>query len=323
MSNRLVGKAGMLTAIAVFSAMAAAAYMLAPGNGFAESPGLCLPQADRWPLAPLLSWGINYLVLGICAMMLANIDRKFNLVQGTDLLLPAAFLIMTASCPWDVQRLCSGSVMALANIASLWMLFGCSERRDNTHRLFAIASFLSLGSATQPAFLLMIPVYAAGAVLMKIMGVREAAAFLCGLAAPYLSLLGLGIVSPQDFSFVWNAGQMDFGSLPVDVFAVALCAGFTILWSSAAGFSNLLRLLKSNVETRRHNTVIMLLGLAAAAGCLFNFSNLTVYLPTLCVAAAVQLSQGCSPAGSRVPPAVPLMLMAVYIASFVLITGFL
>ena len=112
--------------------MAAAAFLVVPGSGFAEAPGTCLPPPSEWPLPPWLSWLANLGTLLLSAAGLAVLNRRFSFVAGTDTLLPAAFMVLAASCPCDVQRLSAGSVLAVANVAALSLLFGCSESRNNT-----------------------------------------------------------------------------------------------------------------------------------------------------------------------------------------------
>ena len=84
--------------------MAAAAFLVVPGSGFAEAPGTCLPPPSEWPLPPWLSWLANLGTLLLSAAGLAVLNRRFSFVAGTDTLLPAAFMVLAASCPCDVQR---------------------------------------------------------------------------------------------------------------------------------------------------------------------------------------------------------------------------
>ncbi len=302
--------------------MAAAAFLVVPGSGFAEAPGTCLPPPSEWPLPPWLSWLANLGTLLLSAAGLAVLNRRFSFVAGTDTLLPAAFMVLAASCPCDVQRLSAGSVLAVANVAALSLLFGCSESRNNTQKLFTAASLFSLGSAFQTAFLTFIPAYIAAAITVKAMRAREAFAFLLGLAAPYATLFGLGLADPRAFRIGWFSPVFT-AQIPAGDFAMTLGVAFTALWTVLAGCSNAFRLLKANGETRRFNSVISIVGIAAIAGCCLDFSGFTSYLPALFMVSATQLANAFALYPGKASGALPFAMLVAYIALFISSSGIL
>lgn len=316
MSRTVIGKGGLGAAVAVFAAMAITSFLYAPGTGLNESPGICLPDPSAWHIAPWLSWTLNLLLVAICGGGVMALNRRYTFVQSTDTLLPAALLVLVASCPWDVQRLCTGTLLLSANIITLHLLFGCRESANNTYRLFAAAALLSLGSAVQPAFLPFAVIYPVGAVMLRAMRLRELAAYLMGLLSPYVALLGLGLVQPADFRLELYPAMFDTSTPATDVFILGIGTGFTMLWGVLTGCSNTVQLLKANAELRRRNTVISLVGIVAAAGCMFNFPNLTAYIPTLALAVAVQLANAYALTPRRTGPLIPMLMLAAYIVFF-------
>lgn len=316
MTKDPVGKAGLGISLAVCAAMCVAAFTTAPGSPTAPHTGLCFPPPEEWGMTPFASWLANMLMLLICTGALWMLNRRHMFVQSTGMLLPAAFAVLTASVPADVQGLSAGTLLAVATLISLGLLFGCRENTDNTQPLFVIASILSLGSALQAAFIPFAAVFLLAGIAIKRVGIREFLAYILGLAAPYWALFGLGIVAPADI-----APQNPFSfpdDITPDLFATAGTAAVTAVWTLLAGFSNSMRLLKANSTVRAFNLVIALIGLTAMLGCIFNFSSLTVFLPTLFIASATQLANAFALRQGNASPVVPLLLLLIYIAFFLL-----
>ena len=323
MNGGVIGKTGLGMAVAAFAAMALTAFLAAPGSALSESPGICLPSPSAWLLRPWLSRALNLLLLLACALAISVLNRRYTFVQGTDPLMPAALLVLMASCPWDVQRLCTGAIMLAVNIACLHLLFSCRESANNTYRLFTAASLLAAGVAIQPAFLPFAVFCPVGAMILKAMRFREAAAYAMGLISPFVALLGLGIVSPADFRFDLYPGLPDISAPASDLFMIAAGVAFTMLWALIVGARNTMQLLKANAEIRHRNAVVSLMGLVAGAGCIFNFPNLIAYVPTLYLAAATQLANSYSLSPRRSGPLLPLLLMIGYIIYFLFCSSIL
>ncbi len=316
MTRTPVGKGGLAAALTVFAVMAVTAFTYVPGSAPPPRTGICFPGPESAGLTPVLSWALNLLVLVACAFGLILLNRRHIFVQSTGMLLPAAFLVITASVPADVQTLSSGSLLAAANLLSLNLLFGCRENANNTYRLFAIASLLSLGSTFQAAFIPFAAAFMLAALAIKAMKSREAVAFLIGLISPYWAIFGLGIAGLSDIT-----PQNPFyfpDEVSVEFFAIAGPVAVTAIWTLLTGFSNSLKLLKANSTVRAYNMVITLIGVTSMLGCLFCFSSLTAYIPTLAIAAATQLANAFALRQSESSPALPLILLLVYIAFFLL-----
>lgn len=322
MSRNSIGKSGLSFAVVLFLLMALTAYFLSPGYPAGENAGVCLPSPSMWHIKPMLSWGANLLLLLVCAAGASVLNRKYNFVPGTDLMLPAALLILVGSVPADLQRISTGTLLLAVNLLSMGLLLGCRQQANNTQRLFAIGSLISLGSTVQTAFIPFAIVYPIGAAIMKALGVKDTAAYIMGIISPYWALVGLGIVNPLDFRIEWQTGLFTLAPPAKTVFIIAIGVAVTALWGIILGFDNAIRLLKANVDVRRANRIFALLGIVALLGCIFNFPDMPAFLPTLFLGASVQLANAFSLRPTPVSPFVPLVLIVAYTALFILSSGF-
>lgn len=318
MSRIEIGKTGYTLGVVLFLLMGAAAFAIAPGSPLAATSGICFPGAAEWSIAPWLSSLINMLLLLVCALGMGALNREYHFVQTDEALLTVMTLVIAASCPWDVQRLCGGTLLLAANAFAFALLFGGSEHKDNTQRIFAASSTLALGSTFDTAFVPFIVALIASTLVLKILRLRELAALILGLAAPYWAIIGLGIRMPASFSFPMELGFMPLNEMPSDLFVIAIATLSTIAWSLPAGIANALKLLRTNARTRRFNTTIAIFGIVAIAGCIFNFANLTAYLPTLALIASVQFCNALALYPGRTSVAVPTATIFLYTAVFIL-----
>ncbi len=322
MSHNGIGKSGLSFAVVLFLAMATTAWFSSPGYPVEENLGVCLMPPSLWHIAPMLSWSANLLLLLVCVIGAAMLNRKYNFVPGTDMLLPAALLILLGSVPADLQRISTGTLLLAVNILSMGLLLGCRQQANNTQRLFAIGSLISLGSTVQSAFIPFALVYPIGATRMKAMGMKEAVAYIFGLIAPYWALIGLGIVNPLDFRLDWQTGLFMPTTPPKTVFIVAVGVALTSLWGIILGFDNAIRILKANADVRRANHIFALMAIVALLGCIFNFPDMTAFIPTLFLGAAVQLANAISMCQNGVSPFLPIIFIVTYTTLFIFCSGF-
>ncbi len=282
------GTAGTVVAGMAAVGMVVATLLCSPPMPEPILQGLCLPAPEQWTLPLWLSRLVNLLLLATSTCGFAALNNRYNFVASRSLYLAATFLLLTASVPADVERLNAGMLLGATLILCLWLLFGCRENGNNTHPLFALASLLSLGAAFSLSFIPFAILFFPCAVILKAVRIKETVAYILGLVAPYWALLGLGLVSPYDFTPA-NPFQLPSDISPI-VAATAIPAAITALWTILTGISNSIRLLTSNASLRRFNLVITLIGFVATAGCLFNFTLFTDYLPALFIASATQLA---------------------------------
>lgn len=250
--------------------------------------GVCFPTPSEWPLPRLGAVAANWLIYVVTAIFLVFLNKQFNFVPGTGHVLPAAFLMLCACCPWLLCSITAATLIALVNVVSLQLLFSATGSRNAAAPMFLVASFLSFGSMVQYAFLLLAPVYLAACATLKILRWRSLTAFLMGLVAPYWIMIGLGVVSPWQLHwpeltsfFTALSGTYDALLLPLSAALVALL--FIVLWAN-----NNVRLHAANSRNRAFNRAIVTLGVGAMLLMLLDNSNMPIYLSTLALAAAVQ-----------------------------------
>lgn len=293
MTGFRIGSMSYAVTGAVALAMCIISGIKAPQFLMSGHYGLCFPSPSEWQIPAFLSWLLNMGLLGVITFAIISLNRTFNFVRTTRPVLPAIFLIFIAFDPWITGRLSSSLILCGVNLVCLWILFECYEGRNVTQQMFAIATFVSVGSMFQYAFLPMGLVYILAAILMKEMRFREALAFLLGLIAPWWVVMGLGIVRPDDFlppsPFpLFAEGAAD------DIFLLLVGTGVMIFIGIVCGFANSMRIYAGNSRVSAMNIVIYWLGIACLLCILFDSGNIFTYLATLSFCAAVQVANFCA-----------------------------
>lgn len=287
--RHVMGREGMTLAAIASMVMAAVAFFVGIPGTLMGGSGICLPSPNEWGLNALWGWILNLGILVAVTLTLYAANRQFTFVQGSDTVLTGMFVIMATSNVWVSGMLSTSAIMALANIVSLLILFGCYRSRNATQEIFVIATILGLGSMIQYSFIFMLPVYLIGAILMKCFNVKVLCAFVMGICAPYWVGLGLGIITLEEFrmpeftnifeGYASKSGIF-FGLLNI---AVSMSAGLLL------ALNNGVKLYAGNTQRRLYNVVINLLGIVVAICMILDFNNLIVYLVTAYMVVAVQL----------------------------------
>lgn len=255
-----------------------------------EGPmGICLPSPNLWNITPVIGWSVNTFLLLLCAGAWIFLNKEFTLVKGIDQLTLAAFLMFVGSNPVCTDSLTTGSILLTVTVLCMAILFGTAHERNCTHQIFAIFTFLSVGSMYQYAFVLMMPVFFAGALMMKAMRAKEVVAMLLGIVAPYWVAVGLGLVELTAF----HLPEIHFGFdsvVPVPKRVVLwINIGLSGLLAALFSFSNSMVMFAGNKETRARNNVITMFNVATLLFIIFNPANMAAYLPVFYLAFAVQV----------------------------------
>lgn len=290
MRYKALGTEGLLIAVGLAGAMSAVAMFVGGPVQNPEDFGLCLYSPNLWTISPLWSWILNLtLIIGI-GVTLHFFNKTYSLVQDTDTVLPALFMVMCASLTWIDSLLSSSLVMALLNVIALYLMFGCYRDLNATRQIFVVGTIISIGSMFQYSYVFLIPAYLIIAGMMKCLRFREFIAFLMGLAAPYWVGIGLGIIPLDSFhlpefhypfeSFVTKKGML-VGMLNI---------GITALLSILFALGNAVKLYAGNSQRRLYNNSVMTLGLTAILCMVFDSDNLTAYAATFYLTAAVQFA---------------------------------
>lgn len=283
-----IGKTGLVACVLLMLAMSFSSHLLLPAKTLAGDMGLCLPSPNLWPLNPDLSWIVNISLLIATATGAVLLNRHFNFIKSTDFVLPGLFLVFAGSNIWVTSWLGASTLLLLVNFICVSVLFGCYKRENATQPMFVIATLLSVGSMFQYAFLVFVPIYIAGALIMKALSWKSSCAMLMGLAAPYWVAIGFGMVGPNDFKVPELSNLFDNFTPPADMLLILINIGVTMLSALMVSLNCIVKLFTGNSRILAINNVINLIGLACCAGILLDYNNMQAYLATFYFIAAAQ-----------------------------------
>lgn len=278
-----------LAAMTIIAAAMIAVSGLTPLFPSASTPyGFCLPSPNLWGLAPAIGWSINTFLLLVCAAAWVFLNKEYTLVKGTDHITLVAFLVLVGSNPLCTERLTTGSILLAVTVLCLAILFSATHRLNCTHQIFAIYTFLSVGSMFQYAFIPMMAVFFIASLIMKTMRAKEFVAMLLGIAAPYWVAVGLGIVRFTDFRLPEVSYMFSDFTASTRNLTLIINIGFSLILALVTWTANNVAAFAGNKEARARNNVVSLLIFTTALFIIFDFNNMTAYLPTFYFALAVQ-----------------------------------
>ena len=312
-----IGKKGMVLAAIAAGIMCAVAFYFGPDTRLSGELGICLPSPNLWNIPPLWSWIINTLSLGAIATGAYFLNRHFNFIRSTQPVVPALFLVLTASNPWICNHLSVSTLVCAVNVFNLAVLFSCYRERNTTQQMFLIGTMVSVGSMVEYAFLPFLIPYIASAIIMKAFRIKEFLAMGMGLVAPYWVGLGLGLISPEWFrlpelSDLFN-GKVEAPELFVLMLSLAVAAFIGVI----LGLNNSIKLYAGNSMVNALNLAISLVGLMSILCIIVDFTNMTSYIATLYFTVAVQIANLCALWHIRKEWIVSAVPAAVYIGFFI------
>lgn len=289
MSNyRTAGPASIITAAVAAIAMIAATALLLPNLTPDGDYGICLPSPNQWTL-PYSGVVVNAVFVVVAVLSAFMINQRYSFVKGAEGILPTSMAVILASNPVNTSYFGTPVIMLLVNLACLDIMMKSYRSPNATMPMFAVATFLSLGSMTQYAFIPMMLVYPVMALMTKVLRGRETIAYLMGIAAPYWVMLGLGVINfsnfrmPQFLAIVpqYGSGYMLF---------IFLSLGTLALIGLMMTLHNAMLIYSGNMRVRTFNNMINLLGIACVIFMLADFDNFQAYASTFCFAVSVQIS---------------------------------
>lgn len=251
--------------------------------------GLALPSPGLWPLTSLFSALLNLALNFMIMTMMLVVNGAFNVMRATSKLPVGLFIIMQAAVPSELLVFNSGTLLALAVIICIYLMFSCWDHPWPMRRVFLVFAILSLGCAVQYCFLVFIPVFLLMCVQMRIFNSRTLIAAFLGIATVWINLLGFGIISISDFHLPELQSIFAAPDL-MDVLYMLIVAGFTATLLLTATLLNLVKTIAYNARARAYNGALVLIALVAVAAMLLNYNNVLAYLPLLNMCAAYQLT---------------------------------
>lgn len=282
------GSGSMVIGSVAAAIMIAATALLMPSLSPEKEFGICFSvPTDLMP--PLLGCGVNAILIVVAVILSFVCNKKHSFVKRTEALLPTTMIVLLASNPVNTSYLGTPIVMLIVNLLCLDIMMRAYNSENATTTMFAVATYLSLGSMVEYAFLPMMIVYPIMAMIDKILRVKEIVAYLMGIVAPYWVAIGLGLVSFSDFQlpqFLVNPPTAD-GNYLLMVF---ISLGTLALVELIMSLNNAMLIYGGNMKFRRFNKMINLLGYSCALLMLIDFDNFGAYASTFCFAGSVQIS---------------------------------
>lgn len=252
--------------------------------------GFCLASPNQWHLPRFLGWLLNALILVTSVAVMASAAKRHNFLSTGEDLMPGVLLFLLAACCFTTSRLSSSTMLLLGVCAGVYILFSTYESLNATRQFFLLATFVSIGAMFQYAFLILIPVYVGGGLMMKSFRLREAVAFVLGLAAPYWIVVGLGWVSLDSFHLPEQLQPITSAVIENDLFYTLLTVGVTAVMAIVLALYNGVRLFNRNERLRSMHWIINLTGILAVAAIIFDFTNFTAYYGTVALWLSVQVA---------------------------------
>lgn len=282
------GPGSLLVSSVAAILMIAATALFLPSLAPTAEKGFCFNLPNS--LLPHFTQCIANAVLIVLVVILAFIfNKKHSFVRSTEALLPSALIVILASNPVNTSYLGTPVVMLLVNLMCLDIMMRAYNTPNATTSLFAVATWLSLGSMVEFAFLPLIVVYPIMAVMIKVLRIKEIVAYVMGLVAPYWVALGFGLVSFSDMQlphFFVDMPMTDENFLIL----IFVSLGTLALVGLMMMLNNSMLIYAGNMRVRTFNNMINLLGFACAMFMIIDFDNFGAYASSFCFAVAVQIS---------------------------------
>lgn len=283
------GPASVVAGILAGICMIFAGWFFLPSERPSGAMGICLPSPNLWPEFQW-EYPLNALLVGSCVLIAFALNKKFAFVKGAETMLPTAMTVLLTADPLMTSYFGTPVIMLMVNLICLWTLMGAYRSANATNAMFVVATYLSLGSMFQYAFLAMMIIWPILAAMVKVLRMKEMMAYLMGLVAPYWVALGFGLVRFSDFNmpqFFTPLPEVATGEV---FFFIALSLGTLGLTGLMMSLNNAMMIYSGSVRVRIFNNMINLLGLWSFLCMLVDFGNLAAYVSTFTFAVSVQMA---------------------------------
>ena len=133
----------------------------------------------------------------------------------------------------------------------------------------------------QSACLMLVPVFIVGLILLQAGRLRQIAAAVLGLAAPYWILLGSGLASTEQLQFAIPVNITGMSGSPQLLISLCMSAGISAFSAIMLMLYNALHTLSAGVKVRACYSFINLLGCACILLMLADAANFIAYAGVL------------------------------------------
>lgn len=272
----------------------AAVYVAATGgmSSFVPDPGnqgICLPSPGTWQLPPWLGIVINAALNILIMIMMTVVNKIFNVLRSLTWLHLGLFAMMQAAVPREVVTLNGGTMLALAVITCMYLLFRSYAEPHRVRHVFMAFLLLSLGATMQYCFVVFVPVLWLVTAQMRILNLRTLLASLLGLLTPWILLLGSGLVAPGHIHLPVITSIFSALNLNSTLYLLVVSGLTAFVLITSIGL-NVLKTIAYNARSRAYNGALTIVAIVAIAAMALNYNNMTAYMPLLNLCAAYQLT---------------------------------
>ena len=250
--------------------------------------GLCVASPNEWHIPKFPGWLINSILIFLSVAVMASANKKYNFIPEAEPVMPMAMVLLLATNCLTTATLTTSTLLLFINALALFIIITTYEEMNTTREFFIIGTLPAIGAMFQYSFLVMIPVYIGGGLLMKSFRIRELIAFIFGLAAPYWIALGMGMVKPEAFHMPGTLTVFRSETIDQDILMTLIAAGVMSLAGFILSLYNGVRLFNRNSRLRCIHMTFNLMGYASILAIIFNFNNFTAYFGTLALWVAIE-----------------------------------
>ena len=251
-------------------------------------------MGEPWLLSRLFegigsSWTvvINLIFNAVIIVLMALINRRYNVLRAMTWLPAGLFALMQAAIPSLMLTMDSGAIVCMTVTGCLMMLFGSYGNQESVYRVFLTFALLALGTAFRYCLVFFIPVLWIICIQMRVMNLRVFLSSLMGLLTTWIILLGFGIVDIESL----RLPQMTsiFAALNLShAYYLLTVVGATSALLVLSVLANIMKTIAYNARARAYNGALLITSLATLLCMLFDYDKLSSYLPLLNLCAAYQ-----------------------------------
>lgn len=309
-------KPGFAVAMLLMSTMAVVTWITQPAVGVKENLGLLSLSMDNLIGNSQLSCILNFAAVTGTAMLTIFLNKRFGLLQGPSILYASVYLVMCGANISMMHSFGAGTLLTLVSVVCLWMLFSCYGKRNATDTVFLLFSILSFCSMIQYAFLLAALAFFVGLSYMRVLRIKETAAMICGMIAPYWIILGFmpECIQSLNFPHITNIFTQMHAFKLAGLLLLAAAGAASILIPGAFNFS---KIFATNGQIRGCNGFLNTLGIFVIWFIIFDYKNITTYMGLLNLLAGFQVARFVNWDKHEEAVWIPISIAVVSVALFI------
>lgn len=275
----------MLLGVAALSGAAVAA-LTGADEPLYRGGGLLFPAMPD-PASPELSLGLSCAAMIAVAALMVIINRTFNLLRTSSILLSGLYLFMQCSAPIVSARLSEGTLLALVALLLTSLLYSCYQRPASTQTVFLAFLLCTAASLAQGAALIYLPVILVGCMQMRCFTFRSALAAALGVATPFWIVAGFApeLLKSITIPSIISPGSLTFSTQTLQL---TVTVAFVLIWAMTMLMLNLYRVYSYNARARALNGLMATMTVATMILAAVDFAHVDAYLPSLFCFTALQ-----------------------------------